>query len=174
MADLMSEGKIAALGLSSIDTLTLERAQKVHAITAVQNEYSLIHRHIEIDLFPVLEAQSINLVAFSPLGRGILSGTAVASSVREPLDYRRTDARFVPDKLSSINVSLQNLWAISQQRELPPAVVALAWLFTKSPQILAIPGARTSDQICISLQASTLELSELECKSLDAISINKG
>lgn len=169
MADLVTEGKAAALGLSAINGATLERAQTVHAITAVQNEYSLIQRLTETELLPALDGQAIALVAFSPLGRGILCGRVAVASDRDPADYRISDARFAADRLSTINTRLQPLWDIAQQREVPPAVIALAWLLAKSPKVSVIPGAKSPTQIATSMQAAAFRLSAEECERLDAV-----
>ena len=169
MADLVTEGKVAALGLSAIDGATLERAQTVHAIVAVQNEYSLIQRQAEVSLLPALDGQATTLVAFSPLGRGIICGNLVGLSDRDPADYRISDARFAPDRSSTIVTQLQPLWKIAQQREVPPAVVALAWLLAKSPKVSVIPGARSPIQIGISMQAAVFRLSAEEYEHLDSI-----
>ncbi len=173
MAELISEGKVATLGLSAIDGPTLERARKIHTIAAVQNEYSLIQRQPEADLLPALDGHATTLVAFSPLGRGILGGDAVGASNREPADYRISDARFAADQLSKITTRLKPLWDIAQRCEVPPAVVALAWLLARSPRVSVIPGARSPRQIATSMQAATLRLSEGACASLDAISSNQ-
>lgn len=169
MADLVTEGKVAALGLSAIDDAMLKRAQTVHAIAAVQNEYSLIQRQAEVALLPTLERQTTSFVAFSPLGRGIISGNLVASSDRDPADYRLSDVRFAPDRSSTIVTQLQPLWKIAQQREVPPAVVALAWLLAKSPKVSVIPGARSPNQVGISMQAAVFRLSTEEYEHLDGI-----
>jgi aryl-alcohol dehydrogenase-like predicted oxidoreductase len=169
MADLISEGKVAALGLSAIDSATLERAQGIHAISAVQNEYSLIQRQPEADLLSVLDSQAITLVAFSPLARGVLCGNVVAASDRDAADYRKSDARFAADRLSATETRLQPLWDIAKNREVTPATVALAWLLAKSPQVLVIPGARSPGQIAASIRAVALRLSAAEQERLDTI-----
>lgn len=173
MADLVIEGKVAELGLSAIDSAKLERAQTVHEIAAVQNEYSLIQRQAEVALLSALDGQATALVAFSPLGRGIICGNLVASFDRDPADYRISDARFAPDRSSAIVTQLQPLWKIAQQREVPPAVVALAWLLAKSPMVSVIPGARSPNQIEISMQAAVLRLSAEEYEHLDSINAVK-
>lgn len=173
MADLVAEGKVAALGLSAIDGATLERAQSIHTIAAVQNEFSLIQRQADIALLPVLDGQATSFVAFSPLGRGLLCGNLVAAFDRDPTDYRITDSRFASDRISTIATQLQPLWKIAQQREVPPAVVALAWLLAKSPKVSVIPGARSPNQVGISMQAALFRLSAEEYEYLDSINADE-
>ena len=173
MAVLVSEGKVAALGLSAIDGATLCRAQAIHTISAVQNEYSLICRQPEVDIFPALRDSAMSLVAFSPLSRGILCGNAAADSEREPADYRIKDARFTMDALSAMTTRLQPLWDIALQHETLPAVVALAWLLAKHQKISVIPGAKSPVQIANSMLAAGLLLSAAELAQLDAINASQ-
>lgn len=171
VADLISEGKIGALGLSAINSTMLERAQKVHAVAAIQNEYSLIQRQAEADLFPVLQDQAAVFVAYSPLGRGILTGDAIAASSRPNGDYRAKDMRFSENHLSTTANLLQPLWNIARQREVSPVVVALAWILGRSPSAVVIPGAKSPNQIATCMLATSLLLTEAEHALLDAIRI---
>ena len=169
MAELIREGKAAELGLCCVDGETLERAQKIHSIAAVQNEYSLIMRQPEREILPGLREDLTTLVAYSPLARGILGGDAVAAERRETGDYRRSDSRFSRACLESLQERLAPLWHIARQHQTAPAAVALAWILSKSPKVCAIPGARTPSQISTNLQALELHLSPTEIQRLDMI-----
>lgn len=169
MKDLIIEGKVDKLGLSAIDALDLERAQTVHTISAVQNEYSLIERQIEAEVLPCIERHGTTLVPFSPLGQGILCGNALSASNRSSQDYRKSDAKFSTNRLRKINAQLQPLWRISKQYNVPPAVISLAWLLGKSPKIFIIPGAKSLSQISINVQATKIHLTIEEVGCLDSI-----
>jgi aryl-alcohol dehydrogenase-like predicted oxidoreductase len=167
MAELVREGKVVELGLCAIDGRTLERALNIHAIAAVQNEYSLIQRQPETKLLPTLRAHATALVAYSPLARGILAGNALAASDREPADYRVSDGWFSRDQLSTLRDRLAPLWEIARQHEVQPAVVALAWLLSRSSRVRVIPGARFPTQIAANVHAAELRLSIADCLRLD-------
>lgn len=168
MSELVREGKVLALGLCAIDWKILQRAQAIHPISFVQNEFSLIQRGPEemIARFPELPIQ---FVCYSPLGRGILAGGAPPESQRVSTDYRRTDLRFKSERLASITDRLAPLWQIAASRTVAPATVALAWLLSKTPAIRVIPGAKSEVQLMAALQAGACVLTNEELATLNLI-----
>jgi len=168
MSELVREGKVLALGLCAIDWKILQRAQAIHSISFVQNEFSLIQRDPE-ELIAHLSELPIHFVCYSPLGRGILANGALPDSQRVLTDYRRNDLRFGSERLSSIMDRLAPLWQIAASRTVAPATVALAWLLSKTPAIRVIPGAKSEVQLTAALQAGAFGLTNEELASLNLI-----
>jgi aryl-alcohol dehydrogenase-like predicted oxidoreductase len=147
MSDLVEAGKVRWLGLSATDAATLSRAQTVHPIAAVQNEYSLLERAPEDGLLDAVAQAGAVFVAYSPLGRGRLAGSALARTARAPDDYRRSDKRFAEDALEAAGPLTRAVSEIAEARGVAPAAIALAWLLARHPHIRAIPGARSPGQV---------------------------
>ena len=168
MADLVQEGKVRFLGLSEAGEQTIRRAQSVHPISALQSEYSLWERNLERDIIPVLRELGIGLVAFSPLGRGFLTGTARRAEEYPDGDYRRGDPRFQGENFDV------NVRAASVVRDMAagkggtPGQVALAWLMHKGPDIIPIPGTKRRRYLEENVAAGALKLSASEMQRLDA------
>lgn len=161
LADLVARGKVTTIGLSAVDGETLKRAHAVHPIAAVQNEYSLIARAPEADVLPRASALDIAFVAFSPLGRGLLSGHVSPAPARDDSDYRKGRNDFSEERVKAFDDALTPLYTIARQRNSTPAQVALAWLFAQS--VCVIPGARTQQQVidCCRAREITLTVQEL-------------
>jgi len=170
MFDLVREGKVRALGLSAVDWGTLQRAQAVSPVSFVQNEYSLIHRAPEVELLPRLKGTAVQLVCYSPLGRGILAGNPEAHCRPNASDYRRNDPRFEPENLRAMQLRLSLLREIAEGRGVSPAAVALAWLLSRGPNIQVIPGAKSALQLEAAVQGAELTLTAAELARLDRIS----
>src|SRR5215203_6162801 len=168
MSDLVREGKVRFLGLSEAGEQTIRRAHSVHPISALQSEYSLWERNLERDMIPVLRELSIALVAFSPLGRGFLTGTAKRAEEYPEGDYRRGDPRFQGDNFDA------NVRAAAVVREMAaakgstPGQVALAWLLHKGADIVPIPGTKRRRYLEENVAAGELALSVSEMERLDA------
>ena len=168
MADLVREGKVRFLGLSEAGEQTIRRAHLVHPISAMQSEYSLWERNLERDIIPLLRELGIGLVAFSPLGRGFLTGTAQRAEEYPEGDYRRGDPRFQGDHFDA------NMRAASVVRELAvekgatPGQVALAWLLQKGEDIVPIPGTKRRRYLEENVAAADLGLDSEEIGRLDA------
>ncbi|MFZ5680186.1 MAG: aldo/keto reductase [Pseudomonadota bacterium] len=168
MSDLVKEGKARTLGLSATDPQSLRRAHAVHPISFVQNEFSLIQRDPEKELLPSIRGSSTDFVCYSPLGRGLLAGTAKIGN-RAPTDYRSNDVRFQPQHLAEITDRLAQLWRIAAYREASSASVALAWLLSKEPSIRIIPGATSVEQLEANIRSSEVNLTDEEIESLNLI-----
>ena len=143
MADLVKAGKVRHLGLSEASANTIRRAAQVHLITALQSEFSLWTRDLEATILPVCEELDIGVVAYSPLGRGFLTGVFKNPEDFDPGDYRRNNPRFSSENFAS-NLQLVELVSqIAREEGYTPAQVALAWLLDCAPYIVPIPGTRS-------------------------------
>jgi aryl-alcohol dehydrogenase-like predicted oxidoreductase len=169
MAELVKEGKVAELGLSAVDGVTVERARAIHPIAAVQNAYSLIDRTAEANVLPVLQDSQTAFVAYSPLARGILAGGAIPAEHRTTTDYRRSDPSFSAAGLDSLKHALSPLWEIASRQKASPAAIAIAWVLSRRPDVHAIPGAKTCEQLIANLQAGRIVLSDDERLRLDDV-----
>ncbi len=142
MADLVKAGKVLHLGLSEASAKTIRRAARVHPITALQSEYSLWSRDLEATILPTCEDLGIGVVAYSPLGRGFLTGAFKKPEDFETGDYRRSSPRFSSENFAG-NLQLVELVSqIAREEGYSPAQVALAWLLDCAPYIVPIPGTR--------------------------------
>ncbi|QFT95027.1 L-glyceraldehyde 3-phosphate reductase [Roseovarius sp. THAF9] len=164
LADLVRAGKIARIGLSEVSAETLRRAHAVHPVAAVQSEYSLTTRDMEADVLPTCRELGIAFIAYSPLGRGLLSGTMKRVDLAED-DFRRNAPRFVGDALEANLARLDTLRAIADQREATPSQIALAWVLYKG--VFAIPGTKRMSYLEQNIAAASLRLSADEVAKLD-------
>lgn len=168
MQKLMDEGKILHWGLSEASVQTIRRANAVCPVTAVQNEYSLWHREPEEELLPVLEELGIGLVAFSPLGKGFLTGQLGERAQFADEDIRSSIPRFNEAQNLTANQRLaQELRRFSCKRCLYPSQVALAWLLAQKPWIVPIPGTKKVARLEQNMSAAYVELSGADLRELE-------
>ncbi len=165
LADLVAAGKIARIGLSEVSADTLRRAHAVHSVAAVQSEYSLTTRDMEVEVLPTCRELGIAFVAYSPLGRGLLSGAIDREALSED-DFRRHTPRFSEDALEANTARLGTLTAIADQREATAAQVALAWALAKG--VFAIPGTKRLTYLEQNIAAASLTLSDDDIARLDS------
>jgi aryl-alcohol dehydrogenase-like predicted oxidoreductase len=159
LADLVHEGKVKALGLSEVSAATLRRAHAVHPIAAVQSEYSLWSRNVEIGVLGACRELGAAFVAFSPLARGFLTGALREVSGFEPKDIRRAMPRFEPDTFAR-NLPLVDRFAgVAADAYCTPAQLALAWLLAQGDHIVALPGTTRVDHLLENLGAAALTVS---------------
>lgn len=147
MAELVKAGKVRQLGLSEADPETIARAHAVHPISALQTEYSLWSRDVEVDILPTLRRLDIGFVAYSPLGRGFLSGAIRSRSDLEPGDWRRENPRFSDDAIARNSRLAEVVAKVAEELEATSAQVALAWLLSRDVPLAAIPGTRSVDRL---------------------------
>jgi aryl-alcohol dehydrogenase-like predicted oxidoreductase len=138
--DLIREGKVKHFGLSEAGVKTLRRAHAAQPVTALQNEYSLWWRRPEAEVVPTLEELGIGLVAYSPLGKGFLTGKIDENTKFGSKDFRSTLPRFAPEALKANQAVVDLLGRIAKQKGATPGQVALAWLLAQKPWIVPIPG----------------------------------
>ena len=167
MADLVREGKVRFLGLSEAGEATIRRAHAVHPISALQSEYSLWERNLEGDILPLLRALGIGLVAFSPLGRGFLAGTARRAEDYAEGDYRRGDPRFQGANFDANMRAASVVQDLARARGATASQMALAWLLHKGDDIVPIPGTKRRRYLEENLAAADLALEPNELAVLD-------
>ena len=167
MAELVREGKARFLGLSEAGEATIRRAHAVHPISALQSEYSLWERNLEGDIIPVLRELGIGLVAFSPLGRGFLTGTARRAEEYPEGDYRRGDPRFQAENFDANMRAAAAVRELAERHGATPGQVALAWLLHKGDDIVPIPGTKRRRFLEENAAAAVLPLGAAEMAQLD-------
>lgn len=156
MADLVREGKVRALGLSEVSAATLRRAHAVHPIAAVQTEYSLWTRNPEIAVLAACREIGAAFVAFSPVARGVLTGTVRDPALFDAKDIRRAMPRFAPEHFSA-NLRLADRMAdIAREAGCTPAQLALAWLLSRGDDVVPIPGTTSIAHLEENLAAAVL------------------
>jgi aryl-alcohol dehydrogenase-like predicted oxidoreductase len=169
LADLVSEGKIRYIGLSEAGPEKIRRAHAVHPITALQTEYSLWTRDPEARAIPVLRELGIGLVAYSPLGRGMLTGAVRSVDDLADSDFRRTNPRFTKENFAHNLGSAEQVEAIAAEVGCTPAQVSLAWLLAKGDDIVPIPGTKRVVRVEENVSAADVSLSPEQLGRLDAI-----
>jgi aryl-alcohol dehydrogenase-like predicted oxidoreductase len=159
MARLVAQGKVRALGLSEASPATIRRAHAVHKIAAVQNEFSLLYRSDAEETLRATRPLNISFVAYSPLGRGLLTGSVQDSSSMSEKDARRRHPRFAPENIDH-NLALVNRIAeISRHKKCTPGQLALAWLLAQGDDIVPIPGTKRKERLVENIGALAVELS---------------
>lgn len=168
MQNLMQEGKILHWGISEATEEVIRRAHAVCPLTAVENRYSMMARHYE-PLFPVLEELGIGFVAFSPLANGLLTDCYDKSSTFEAgTDYRSTMPQFRPESFDANRQLLELIRELAEEKQATPAQLSLAWMLTKKPWIVPIPGTRKLSRLRENAGAADIKLTtdEVECIDL--------
>ncbi len=158
MAELVQQGKVKHLGLSEVDPETLRRAHAVHPITALQTEYSLWSREPEQELFGVCKELGITFVAYSPLGRGFLTGAIKSRADLEEGDFRLGNPRFTDEAIQENLKFVDVIEGIAKNKGVSKAQVALAWLLGQNDEITAIPGTRKVHRLEENLGALQVKL----------------
>ena len=166
---LVEEGKIGGVGLSEVSAVTLRRAVAEYPIAAVQSEYSLWTRNPEIALIDACRELEVALVAFSPLGRGFLTGAIKDPARLEEGDMRRNMPRFSAENYPHNQKLFERLAALAQALNVTPGQLALAWLKAKGSDIIAIPGTRSPEHMRENLAAETLHLDVTTQQQLDVM-----
>jgi aryl-alcohol dehydrogenase-like predicted oxidoreductase len=170
MAELVTAGKVRAIGLSEVSAATIRRAHQVHPITAIQSEYSLWTRNPEIKVLDTCRELGIAFVAFSPLARAFLTGTLTdPASQLEAKDIRRQMPRFDPEPYAANLKLLDGYKAIAREAGCTPAQLALAWLLAKGDNIIALFGTKSAAHLDEDLGADGLRLSPDTVARLDAL-----
>ncbi|OBF61804.1 aldo/keto reductase [Mycobacterium sp. 852002-51971_SCH5477799-a] len=169
LAELVAAGKVRHVGLSEVGVDTIRRAHAVHSITAVQSEYSLWTRDQEDEILPVLRELGIGFVAYSPLGRGFLTGAIRTTDELPDTDYRKTNPRFFEDNFQHNLRCADEVRDISADVGATPAQVALAWLLAKGPDIVPIPGTKRVTRLEENVGADAVELTADQLARLDSL-----
>lgn len=167
MAALVQEGKVLHLGLSEAAPDTIRRAHAVHPIAALQSEYSLWEREVELDILPVTRELGIGFVPFSPLGRGLLTGTIASRQDLGEGDYRLGDPRYAEGNFDRNLALVERVRRVAARHAASPAQVALAWLLAQGDDIVPIPGAKRRVTLEDSMAAIDLVLTTADLAELD-------
>jgi aryl-alcohol dehydrogenase-like predicted oxidoreductase len=162
MSRLVEKGKVRHIGLSEAAVGTLRRAHATHPIAALQTEYSLWCREVEAEILPACRELGIGFVAYSPLGRGFLSGTITSLDDLSEKDRRRDHPRFHAENLQRNVGLLGALRELAQARDCTPAQIAIAWLLAEGPDIVPIPGTKRRTYLEENAAALELRLSDAE------------
>jgi aryl-alcohol dehydrogenase-like predicted oxidoreductase len=169
MADLVKEGKVRYLGLSEAGPATIRRAHAVHPIAALQTEYSLWTRDPEDEILGLTEDLGIAFVAYSPLGRGFLTGAFKSIDDLTPDDWRRGNPRFQGENFHRNLELVEEIKALAQEKGVTAAQLALAWLLTRGERVVPIPGSRRIERLEENTAAAEIELTENELHRLEVI-----
>lgn len=169
MARLVQEGKVHHLGLSEASADTLRRACKVHPIAALQTEYSLWSRDVESKILPACRELGVSLVAYSPLGRGFLSGQIKTVDDLDEDDWRRSNPRFQGENFTKNLELVEKIEQLAREKSCTPAQLALAWLLAQGGDVVPIPGTRNAERLAENAAAVDVALSADELKAIDAI-----
>jgi aryl-alcohol dehydrogenase-like predicted oxidoreductase len=167
MAELVDAGKVRFLGLSEAGPETIRRAHAVHPISALQSEYSLWSRDIEHEVRPVLTELGIGLVAYSPLGRGFLTGQITSTDNLAPDDFRRANPRFQGANLEANLALLGKVEAIAREKECTPGQLALAWVLAQGDDVVPIPGTKRRTYLQQNAEAAEVDLTAADLAALD-------
>jgi aryl-alcohol dehydrogenase-like predicted oxidoreductase len=171
MADLVAAGKVRYLGLSEAAPETIRRAHAVHPITALQTEYSLWSRDPEAGLLDACRALGIGFVAYSPLGRGFLTGRFRSLDDLAPDDWRRNNPRFQGDNFQKNLDLVARVEALARTRGCTSAQLAIAWLLSRGRDIVPIPGSTRPERVAENAAAVDITLSAGEIAALDAVGV---
>jgi aryl-alcohol dehydrogenase-like predicted oxidoreductase len=169
LSELVQAGKIRHIGLSEVGAQTVRRAHAVHPLTAVQSEYSLWTRDPEDAVLPALRELGIGFVAYSPLGRGLLTGAIRSTEGIPDTDFRKTNPRFAPENFEHNLRSVDELRDVAGEVGATPAQVALAWLLGRGPDIVPIPGTKRVARLEENVGADAVELSAGHLARLDGL-----
>ncbi|MBV8145239.1 MAG: aldo/keto reductase [Gammaproteobacteria bacterium] len=168
VADLIRAGKVKHFGLSEAGVATIRRAHAVQPLTALQSEYSLWWREPEREVLPLLEELGAGFVPYSPLGRGFLTGKIDENTRFESGDFRNTVPRFAPEARRANMALVQRLGAIAAGKGATAAQLALAWLLSRKPWIVPIPGTTKLQRLEENIGAVALELTAEDLREIDA------
>ncbi len=168
MSQLVKEGKVRRLGLCEVSATTLRTVHKIHRISAVQTEYSLWTRDVEAGILDVCDELGIGFVAYSPLGRGFLTGGITSIDALSQNDMRRAMPRFQKENFARNAALLERLKRIGERERATPAQIALAWLLSRKPPVIPLPGSSKIAHLEENAASATLQLTPQTLTELDA------
>jgi len=167
MAQLVKEGKVRGIGLSEVNAVTLRKAHAVHPLTALQSEYSLWSRDPEDEILQTCKELGIAFVAYSPLGRGFLTGQIKKFEDLDKDDYRRMSPRFQGENFSKNLVLVKEIEAIAKEKNCTPSQLALAWVLAQEDFIFPIPGTKKVKYLEENIKATDISLSTNELEQIE-------
>jgi aryl-alcohol dehydrogenase-like predicted oxidoreductase len=169
MAELVQAGKVRYLGISEAAPETIRRAHAVHPITALQTEYSLWSRDVEDEILPTARELGIGFVAYSPLGRGFLTGQIQSPDDFEEDDFRRTSPRFQGENFRKNLELVERVKEIAAEKDVMPGQLALAWLLHQEEDIVPIPGTKRRQHLEENAATADIELTDEDLKRIDEV-----
>jgi aryl-alcohol dehydrogenase-like predicted oxidoreductase len=169
LAEIVSAGKARFVGISEAAPATIRRAHAVHPVTALQTEYSLWSRDPEDEILMTVRELGIGFVAYSPLGRGFLTGAIRNVDELAPNDFRRHNPRFQGENFDRNLETVVRVEQIATEKGCTPAQLALAWVLAQSPDIVPIPGTKRTSYLEENLAAATIDLSDDDLRRLDEV-----
>ncbi len=167
--DLIRDGKVKHFGLSEAGVQTIRRAHAVQPVTALQSEYSLWTRGPEAEVLPTVEELGIGFVAYSPLGKGFLTGKIDENTKFDSTDFRATLPRFTPEARKANQALIDLLGRIAQRKKATPAQIALAWLLAQKPWIIPIPGTTKLHRLEENIGAAAIELTSDDLRQIESV-----
>jgi aryl-alcohol dehydrogenase-like predicted oxidoreductase len=170
MAELVAAGKVRHLGLSEASADTVRRAAAVHPIAALQSEYSLFSRDIEGEILDTCRQLGVGIVPYSPLGRGMLTGTIIGRDQLAPNDFRRGNPRFADEALAANRQLVDEVVAVASAHGATPGQVALAWVLAQGDDMIPIPGTKRINYLEENVAAAAITLSPEDLARLSALS----
>ncbi len=169
MAQLVQQGKVRYIGISEAAPATIRRAHAIHPITALQTEYSLWSRDPEDEILPTVRELGIGFVAYSPLGRGFLSGSITSLDDLAADDYRRHSPRFQGQNFYKNIQLVERVKEIAAEKGVTPSQLAIAWLLAQEDDIVPIPGTKRRAYLEENVAATEITLTEAELKRIDEV-----
>ena len=166
--DLIQEGKVKHFGLSEAGAKTIRRAHSVQPVTALQSEYSLWTRGSEKEVLPTVEELGIGFVAYSPLGKGFLTGKMDENTKLDSSDFRNILPRFTPEAMRANRALVDLLGSIGERTKATPAQIAIAWLLAQKPWIVPIPGTTKLARLEENIGATAIELTPDDLRDIDS------
>jgi aryl-alcohol dehydrogenase-like predicted oxidoreductase len=169
MADLVEAGKVRFLGLSEASSTTIKRAHAVHPISALQTEYSLWTRDVEGDQLATCRELGIGFVAYSPLGRGFLTGTITSADALPEGDWRRRHPRFMVENFEQNRKLVDRIEELASTKDVTASQLALAWVMAQGDDVVPIPGTRKIDHLEINVAATEIHLTSDDLGALEEV-----
>ena len=169
MGELVKEGKVKAIGVSELNVDTLRKAHATFPLTALQSEYSLWSREPEAEILPACKELGIAFVAYSPLGRGFLTGQIKKFEDLEEDDFRRSSPRFMGENFNKNLNLVKKVEAIAKEKNCTPAQLALAWVMAQEDFIFPIPGTKRVKYLEENVKATDIHLSQKEMKEIEEV-----
>ncbi len=169
MAELVREGKVRHLGLSEAAPATIRRAAKVHPIAALQTEYSLWSRDVEDEILPTVRELGIGFVAYSPLGRGFLTGGIKTTEDLASDDFRRVSPRFAGENFARNLDLVREVERMAAEKQHKPSQIALAWVLSRGPDVVPIPGTKHRKYLEENAAAADVKLTSADIERLEQV-----